>query len=186
MSGTTMMYVPHWRSLVRPPKWSMNPFVSGTKNRGLTSSSNCPLVCSTAWNTHTLCLMSNSALQQNGLTAYTCPSQFTLHVLLMWIFTVRYIQTYMSVLPVFYPCASVAVPVCWRGRGAVPSAVWCHSHCLLPLLHHPLLQMRKERILPRLWRHQPAKRTQTLDKTQKRCKEQRVLSEEGMLSRGGM
>lgn len=52
MSGTTIMYVPHWRSFVSPPKWSMNPLVSGTKKRGLTSSSNCPPVCSTAWNTH--------------------------------------------------------------------------------------------------------------------------------------
>lgn len=33
-----------------------------------------------------------------------------------------WVHMYMPVLPVFYPCASVAVPVCWRGRGAVLSA----------------------------------------------------------------
>lgn len=57
--------------------------------------------------------------------------------------------------PVFYPCASVAVPVCWQGRGVALSAVWCRSHCRPPPLLPLLLLTQTARTLPRLWHHQP-------------------------------
>lgn len=83
ISGTTIMYVPHWRSFFNPPKWSMNPFVSGTRKWGLTSSSSCPLVCSTAWNAHMLNLLKfilvtfkyyhiQICVVRNGYVRFTC------------------------------------------------------------------------------------------------------------------
>lgn len=140
MSGTTIMYVPHCRSFFSPVKWSINPFVSGTRKRGLTSSSNCPPVCSTSWNTH-IYILHDIQLCDN--------------------FRLYYIRTWKPVLPLFYPFAFVAVPVYWQGHGVVPWALWCHSRCLRPP-QLPLPLMQREKTLPRVWHHLPVKQMQTI------------------------